>query len=65
MKSPQKLIERLLDLCATLAVSAYLLRLTARWLMEAAPYLLIAAAIILIVIIGYRIYCYHKNSGNW
>ena len=27
--------------------------------------LLIIAAIILIVIIGYRIYRYHKNSGNW
>lgn len=65
MEPPKKLIDRLLEFCATLAVSTYLLRLAARWLMEAAPYLLIAAAIILIVIIGYRIYRYHKNSGNW
>lgn len=48
-----------------LAVSAYLLRLAAQWLREAAPYLAIAAATVLIVIIGYRVYQYHKNSGNW
>lgn len=65
MEPPKKLIERLLEFCATLAVSAYLLRLTAHWLMEAAPYLLIAAAIVLLVIVGYRIYQYYKNSGNW
>lgn len=65
MEPPKKLIDRLLEFCATLAVSTYLLRLAAHWLMEAAPYLLTAAAITLLVIIGYRIYRYHKNSGNW
>lgn len=65
MESPKKLIERIFEYCVILAVSAYLLRLAAQWLREAAPYLAIAAAIVLIVVIGYRVYQYHKNSGNW
>lgn len=65
MEPPKRFIERLFEFCVTLAVSAYLLRLAARWLTEAAPYLLIAAVIVLIAIIGYRIYQHHKNSGNW
>ena len=65
MESPKRLLERLLECCIILAISAYLLRLAARWLEEAVPYLLVAAGIILIAIIGYRTYQCRKDSGKW
>lgn len=48
-----------------LAVSAYLLRLAARWLVESAPYLAAFAAIILVATIGYRVWKHMRDMGKW
>ena len=65
MEPPKKLIERLLDFCIMLAVSAYLLRLAARWFVESAPYLAAFAAIVLAVTIGYRVWKHMRDMGKW
>lgn len=53
------------EFCVTLAVSAYLLRLAVRWAVEAAPYLFICTAIVLIGVIAYRIWKHMRDMGKW
>ena len=47
MEPPKRFIERIFEFCVMLAVCAYLLRLAARWVIEAAPYLLVFFIIVL------------------
>lgn len=65
MEPPKRLMERVFDFCVTVVVCAFLLRLAMDWLKEAAPYLLICAAVILAVIIGYRVWKYLRDMGKW
>lgn len=65
MEPPKKFIERVLDFCITLAVSAFLLRLAVCYVVEVWPYLLAGASIILVVIIGYRVWKYMRDTGKW
>ena len=63
MEPPKRFIERLLDLCITLAISAFLLRLAVRWVVEIWPYLLTIIVIISVVIIAYRVWKHLHDGG--
>lgn len=65
MEPPRKIIDRIFEFCVILAISAYLLRLAIRWVMETAPYLIIIAATVFVAIIVYRIIEHIKNMGKW
>lgn len=65
MEPPKRLMERVFDFCVTVVVCAFLLRLAMGWLKEVAPYLLICAAVILAVIVGYRAWKYLHDMGKW
>ncbi len=65
MEPPRRLIEKILDFCITVAICAFLLRLAMRWLVEAAPILLICVTAILGGILGYRIWKYLRDLGKW
>lgn len=65
MEPPKRFIERIFDFCVMLAVSAYLLRLAARWVTEAAPYLLAFSIIVLIGTVVYRVWKHMRDMGKW
>lgn len=65
MEPPKRLMERVFDFCVTVVICAFLLRLAMSWLKETAPYLLICAAVILAVIVGYRVWKYLHDMGKW
>jgi hypothetical protein len=65
LEPPRRLIERILEICATLALCAFLLWLAMGWLKEAAPYLLICAAVVLAIVIGYHVWKYLRDMGKW
>lgn len=65
MEPPKRLMERIFEFCVTVAVCAFLLRLAMDWLKQAAPYLLICAAIALAAIIGYRVWKRLRDMGKW
>lgn len=65
MEPPKRLIERIFDFCVTIAVCAFLLRIAAHWIVEAAPYLLALAAIVLIATVGYRVWKHLRGMGKW
>lgn len=66
MEPPKRLITQILEAAFMLALSAYLIKMAAYWLMEVWPILLTIAIIITFIIIVYRIWR-HKNDdlGKW
>jgi len=62
---PKRFIDKIFEACITVALSAYLLRLAAQWLREAAPYLITFAAIVFVILIVYRVWKYMRDSGKW
>lgn len=48
-----------------LALSAFLLRLATRWVIEAAPYLLDLFIIVLFGTIAYRVWRHMRDMGKW
>lgn len=66
MEPPKRLITRILEFAGLFALSAFLIRLGVYYLLEAWPYLLITAIVVLIVIGGWRIYKHRRdNMGKW
>ena len=65
MESPKKLITRILESCALLALSAFLLRLAVAYLLEIWVYLLIIVVIAALGVIGWRIYKFYRSQGKW
>lgn len=65
MEPPRRLMECIFEFCVTVVVCAFLLRLAMDWLKQAAPCLLICAAIVLAAIIGYRVWKRLRNMGKW
>ena len=65
MEPPKKLITRIVEFCALLALSAFLLRLATRWVIEAAPYLLVLFIIVLAGTIAYRVWRHMRDMGKW
>ena len=59
MEPPKKLITRIVEACALLALSAFLLRL------EIWVYLLIIVVIAALGVIGWRIYKFYRSQGKW
>lgn len=66
MEPPKRLITQILEAAFMLALSAYLIKMAAYWLMEVWPILLTIAIIITFIIIVYRIWR-RKNDdlGQW
>ena len=56
MEPPKKLITRIVEACALLAV-AYLLEI---WV-----YLLVIAVIAIAGVIGWRVYKFYRSQGKW
>lgn len=65
MEPPRKWSERILEFCAILAFSAFLLKLTVAYIMEIWPYLVAIAAIILAIMVIYRIWKHGRGMGKW
>ncbi len=65
MESPKKLITRILESCALLALSAFLLRLAVAYLLEIWVYLLVIVVIAALGVIGWRIYKFYRSQGKW
>ncbi len=65
MEPPKRFIERIFKFCVMLALSAFLLRLAARWVIEAAPYLLVLFIIVLAGTIAYRVWRHMRDMGKW
>lgn len=65
MDPPKRFIERVFEFCAILALSAFLLRLAVTYILEVWPYLLAAAVIALICVIGWRVWRHGKDMGKW
>ncbi|MEY8439259.1 hypothetical protein D5272_16410 [bacterium D16-76] len=65
MEPPKKLITRIVEACALLALSAFLLRLAVAYLLEIWVYLLIIVVIAALGVIGWRIYKFYRSQGKW
>ena len=65
MEPPKRLIERIFEFCITIAVCAFLLKIAMYWLAEVAPLLLLCAAFILGVVLGYRLWKHLRDLGKW
>ena len=65
MGPPKKLITRIVEACALLALSAFLLRLAVAYLLEIWVYLLIIVVIAALGVIGWRIYKFYRSQGKW
>lgn len=67
MEPPKKLITRILEFAFILALSAYLIRTAAYWVLEVWPILLTLVFIITAIIIIYRIWKHKhdKDLGQW
>ena len=65
MEPPKKLIPRIVEACALLALSAFLLRLAVAYLLEIWVYLLIIVVIAALGVIGWRIYKFYRSQGKW
>lgn len=63
---PKNLITRMLEAAFMLAVSAFLIRTAACWILEVWPVLLTIALIITAIIAIYRIWKHkHDDLGKW
>ncbi len=58
------LIEKIFGACVLLAISAYLIKCAIGWLYQIRFALLIIAALVILIIIGIRIYRF-KKSQEW
>lgn len=65
MEPPKKLITRIVEACALLALSAFLLRLAVAYLLEIWVYLLVIVVIAIATIIGWRVYKFYRSQGKW
>ena len=65
MEPPKNLITRILEAVFMLALSAWLIRTAACWILEVWPVLLAIALAILAVIIIYRIWKHKHDLGQW
>ena len=67
MEPPKHLITKILEATFMLALSAYLLRSAAYWLLEVWPILLTVAIIVVAIIIAYRIWRHRHDQdlGKW
>lgn len=65
MEPPKKLITRIVEFCALLALSAFLLRLAVAYLLEIWVHLLIIAIIVIAGVIGWRVYKHFRDLGQW
>lgn len=65
MEPPKRFIERIFEFCVMLSLSAFLLRLATRWVIEAAPYLLVLFIIVLAGTIAYRVWRHMRDMGKW
>lgn len=62
---PKRLAERIFEFCAVLALSAFLIRLAVYYILEIWPYLLAIATIVLVCVIGWRVYKFYHSQGKW
>lgn len=65
MEPPKRFTTRILELAGLFALSAFLIRLGVYYLLEVWPYLLIISIIVLIGVIGWRIYKHRRDMGKW
>jgi hypothetical protein len=65
LEPPKKLITRIVEACALLALSAFLLRLAVAYLLEIWVYLLVIAVIAIAGVIGWRVYKFYRSQGKW
>lgn len=67
MEPPKRLINKILETAFMLALSAYLIKSAAYWLLEVWPILLTIAIIAATITIGFRIWRHRhdKDLGQW
>lgn len=66
MEPPKRLVTKILETAFMLALSAYLIKSAAYWLLEVWPILLTIAIIVTAIIIGFRIWRHkHDDLGKW
>lgn len=65
MEPPKKLITRILEFAGLFALSAFLIRQGVYYLLEAWPYIRIAAMIVIAVIAAWRVCKHGKDMGKW
>lgn len=65
MEPPRRLLDRILEICVVLALSAFLLRLAVYFLLDVWKYLLVIVIIVIVGIIGWRVYKYFRDLGKW
>ena len=62
MEPPKRLIIKLLETAFMLALSVYLIRVAAYWLLEIWPILLTIAIIVTIIVIALRIWRHKRDD---
>ena len=65
MEQPKRLITKILETAFMLALSVYLIRAAAYWLLEIWPILLAVAIVVMVIIIIYRIRKHKHDLGRW
>lgn len=66
MEPPKQLFTKILEIAFMLALSAYLIKSAAYWLLEVWPILLTVASIVMAAIIGFRIWRHkHDDMEKW
>ena len=61
---PKRWLEKILEAAIVIALSAFLIRLAACYLLQALPVIAIVATLITVGVILYRIWK-HKKDSNW
>ena len=62
--SPKNWLERILEAAIIIAVSAFLIRLAACYIVEALPIIIIVVTLVIVGIVVYRIWK-RKHDSNW
>ena len=61
---PKRWLERILEAAIIIAISAYLIRLAACYIVQALPIIIIVATLVIVGIVAYRIWK-RKHDSNW
>lgn len=61
---PKHWLERLLEAAIIIALSAFLIRLAACYIVEALPVIVIIGTLVIVGVIAYRIWK-QKHDSNW
>lgn len=61
---PKHWLERILEVAIVIALSAFLIRLAACYIVEALPIIIIVVTLVVVGLVAYRIWK-RKHDSNW